>query len=236
MELKKNAFPILTILVSYIIPMVLFLPISILFLGYIEICFIIVFGFINTLFIFYKFELKLIPSTITGYFISSTSLILIYLLWFLRIYSNSLIAIILYISISVLFLFFLRQKEWKFNKKWKFITLSILTLVSILIATNLKDYYPQENKDFKTITFKAVDVNQNPLIGDTITIKRERNPLFSLMEIHKVADLVTNNNGEFKIELSETSNYDFALKRNYKGVYISSTDLKEKNYFLLKFE
>lgn len=218
------------------LPTALFLPISILFLGYIEICFIIGFGFVNTLFIFYKFKLKLIPSTIIGFFISSTSLILIYLLWFLRIYSNPIIGIIVYITFSVLFLYFIRQKEWKLNSKRKCITLSIFTIVSILIGTNVKDMYPQESNDMKFITFKAVDMNQNPLLGDTILVNRKRSPLFNLMELHKVAELVTDPNGEFKIKLPEKRNYSFALKRNYKVVNVSSTDLKEHNYFLLKFE
>lgn len=236
MELKRNTFPILTILISYMLPTTLFLPISIFFLGYIEICSIIGFGFINTLIIFYNFKLKLIPSIIIGYFISTISLILIYLLWLLRMYSNPLIGIIVYSTFSILFLYFIRQKEWKFNSKRKFITLSIFTIVSIVIATNLKDMYPQESNDLKLITFKTVDINQNPLPGDTVLMYRERSPLFNLMELHKVAALVTDTNGEFKIKLSERSNYEFALKRNYKVVYVSSADLKEKNYFLLKFE
>ena len=236
MELKRKTFPILTILISYILPITLFLPISIFFLGYIEIWFVIGFGFINTLFIFYKFELKLIPSTIIGYFISSISLILIYLLWFLQIYSNPIIGIIVYSTFSVLFLYFIRQKEWKFNSKRKFITLSIFTIVSIVIATNLKDMYPQESNDLKLITFKVVDINQNPLPGDTVLINKERSPLLNLMELHKVAALVTDTNGEFKIKLSERSNYEFALKRDYKVVNVSPADIKENNYFLLKFE
>mgnify|MGYP000343418976 CR=1 FL=1 len=218
------------------LPIALFLPISILFLGHIEICFIIGFGFINTVFIFYKFKLKLLPSSIIGFFISSISLILTYLLWFLQIYSNPIIGIIVYITFSVLFLYFIRQKEWKFNSKRKCITLSIFTIASILIATNLKEFYPQESNDLKLITFKVVDMNQNPLLGDTILINSKRSPLFNLMELHKVAELVTDTNGEFKIKLSEKSNYDFALKRNYKVVNVSSVDIKENNYFLLKFE
>ncbi len=236
MEFKKNTFPILTILIFYIVPMALFLPISIFFLGYIEICFIIGFGFLNTLLIFYKFELKLIPSTIAGFFISSTSLILIYLLWFLRIYSNPIIGIILYITFSVLFLFFIRHKKWQFNSKRKAIILSIFTVISLLIAINLNNFQPFENTKLKSITFETVDINHNHLIGYTIIVERERDPLFNLKRMHKVAELITDKNGEFKVKLSERSNYDFTLKQKHKGVYVLSSDLKEKNYLLLKFE
>ncbi len=240
MKSKKNRFPIEVIFLTYLLPIAIFVPFAILFTGYIDLCIVIGFGILNTIITYKLLKTKPVQSFLIGFFISSFSLIFIYALW--QLLDHKLrFGFVIYIILSLLSLYYLKQKTWDLSSRRKVLILAILTISSVILAINLNDYYPQEFEKQSFFTFKVVDVNQNAMIGNKVEISIERNQLFDFyIEEHKIADLITNRNGEIKISMSEGANYVVSVySKKYKyGKYfhILSLDLKTKNEFNLMLE
>ena len=236
MNKTKRKLNLSSILLFYIIPIAFLTVFSILILGYIEYYLITIFGFINTYIFSKNSNFNLVKCFFAGFLIPGFSLSIIQIIYSHNIISNPFIVIILFVFLSV-FLLFIFINKLNLSSKINFIILIIFSLFFVYEAIKLKDYYPNETLDLKKVSFKVRDMDNNLLSDKVIEITKERRPLFSMIEIHKVKSLVTDENGEFEIMLSEKVNYWFSLERDFtQEIYISSKDLKKKNYFYLEYK
>jgi hypothetical protein len=233
---NKNLPIILGILISYIIVGVLFSVVAILFLGYIDWAILILTGFIHTIVLVKILKLSFLRSLTLGFLVSSVSLICTYL--FYQITSSGQIALFLLFVLPILFFLFIHHRNWKFSSTKKLSILSCMTLLTLFIALNLKNFYLNEFRNIKPKTLQISDSNHQPLQGDSVKISILRNPLLNLQELHPIEKSVLDRDGKIRISLSESTKYyvDVYNKENYRieRFYMDASILKNQDLIILE--
>ena len=235
---KFTSYLVLTLL--YIISILPILYLTILLLGKADNVLVICYGILNTIFLMRYYKRNILLSLLLGFLIPSFTLCLIYLLWFLGISSKSLFPTVFFIIASISLCFFLTKNHPKIENR-KNITLILLlpTLLILICSLNLKETYPTktEKENLTHAEIKIVDKQKMPKSGNEIEVRIYRQPLFGLRESHEILNIMTNENGIAKIQLSKTKNYHLIItdKENKLNFFdINSTDLMKKNTFVIE--
>lgn len=237
---NNNTFSIiLSAIISYIIIGAIFTPFAILFLGYIDWVILISTGIINTFLLSKFLKMNFLKSTITGFWISSISLIFMYILYFLT--SNNIgIGLLLFLISSILIILLIKFKNWKFSSLGKSIFLTISSFLCFILALKLKNYYPNESRNVKSYTFKVIDSHNKPIIGDSVEISILRQPMLNIQELYKIEKLTTDSNGKFKTSLSQSTKLEIRVYNEeewMRGIYeIDKVDLKNRNDIILEIK
>lgn len=231
---------ILSVTISYIIIGGIFAPFAILFLGYIDWVILIFTGLINTFLLFKFLKLSFLKSIITGFLISSTSLIFMYITFLLTSNNNIGIRLFLFLISSILIILLIKYKNWRFSSSVKSIFLTISSFICFFVALKLKNYYPNESRNVKNFSFKVINSHNKPIIGDSVEVSILRQPMLNLKELHEKEKLITDNNGKFKTSLSQSTkyrirvyNYDDWMRGSFE---IDYTDLKNRDEIILEIK
>lgn len=216
------------------------LYLTILLLGKADNVLVICYGILNTIFLIRYYKRNILLSLLLGFLIPSFTLCLIYLLWFLGISSKSLFPTVFFIIASISLCFFLTKNHTKIENR-KNITLILLlpTLLILICSLNLKETYPtkKEKENLTYAEIKIVDKLKMPKSGNEVEVRIYRQPLFGLRESHEILNLITNENGTAKIQLSKTNNYHLIItdKENKLNFFdINTADLMKKNKFVIE--
>ena len=232
--------PYLVLTLLYIISILPILYLTILLLGKADNVLVICFGILNTIFLMRYYKRNILLSLSLGFLIPSFTLCLIYLLWFLGISSKSLFPKVFFIIASISLCFFLTKNHTKIENR-KNITLILLfpTLLILICSLKLKETYPtkKEKENLTYAEIKIVDKLKMPKSGNEVKVRIYRQPLFGLRESHEILNLITNENGTAKIQLSKTNNYHLIItdKENKLNFFdINTADLMKKNKFVIE--
>ena len=232
--------PYLVLTLLYIISILPILYLTILLLGKADNVLVICFGILNTIFLMRYYKRNILLSLSLGFLIPSFTLCLIYLLWFLGISSKSLFPTVFFIIASISLCFFLTKNPTKIENR-KNITLILLlpTLLILICSLKLKETYPtkKEKENLTYAEIKIVDKLKMPKSGNEVKVRIYRQPLFGLRESHEILNLITNENGTAKIQLSKTNNYHLIItdKENKLNFFdINTADLMKKNKFVIE--
>src|SRR5690625_91612 len=240
MESNNILSIILSVIISYILIGGIFAPFAILFLGYIDWVILISTGAINTFLLFKFLKMSILKSTITGFLISSSSLIFMYILYLLTSYNNIGISLLLFLISSILIILLIKYKNWKFSSLVKSFFLTISSFLCFFLALKLKNYYPNESRNVKSFSFKVIDSHNKPIIGDSVEVSILRQPMLNLQELYEIEKLITDNKGEFKTSLSQSTKYrirDYNYDDWMRGSFeIDYTDLKNRNEIILEIK
>lgn len=92
------------------------------------------------------------------------------------------------------------------------------------------------------IQIKVLNKENQPSIGDSIKVRIEIEPLFSMRGSREIHKTITDENGVSKIMVSKTNNYHLYIhSKNIEGLdgliflNINSTDLKTKKEFVVNY-
>lgn len=240
MTLKQKLYFFIFLITVYLIVILPIIYTSILLLGSADIPIVIIFGIINTLFAKKVFKGHLFLSALLGFFISSSSLCLVYLLWYLGLFNNTGCGFVIYSIFSILLLIILTQNSSKIiNLENAFLIIFFPTLLLLVLSFFMKEIYPIqfENENLTKIQIKVIDKQKIPEPGDRVEIRIDRQPLFALKNSHKIINKSTDQNGSIKVQLSKSNNYKLYINTQ-KGELIffdiDSTDLKNKKLFIIE--
>jgi len=236
----RKILPHLVLILLYIILILPIIYTTILLVGKADIVLVFCFGFVNTIFLMKYYKRNVFLSFLLGFFVSSFTLSLIYVLWSLGLYSKSLLPTIFFIIVSVILCIVLAENHLKINNQ-KNIHFFILlpTIVFLVGSINLKETYPTkfENRNLTYAQIKIVNKQKKPRFGDTIEVRIYRQPLFGLRESHKIYKITTNKNGIAKIQFSTSNNYHLTItttENKLDFLDINSSDLKNKKMFVIE--
>jgi hypothetical protein len=240
MKEKQKITPYVVLTLLYIISILPILYLTILLVGKADNVLVICFGIINTIFLLRYYKRNILLSLLLGLLVSSLTLCLIYLLWFLGISSKSLFPIIFFIITSICLCIFLTKNHSKIESK-KNINLILLlpTLIILICSLNLKETYPTEteNENLTYAEIKIVDKQKKPKFGDSIEVRIYRQPLFGLRESHEIYKTRTTENGTAKIQFSRSNNYHLIItskENKLDFLDITSEELMKKNVFVIE--
>jgi hypothetical protein len=224
----------------YIISILPLIAITVLLVGKADTVMVFCFGVVNTFFLMRYYKGNVFLSFLLGFFVSSFTLCFIYVLWFLGLYSKSLLPTIFFIIVSVLLCIVLSENHLKITSQ-KNIHFFILlpTIVFLVCSFNLKETYPTkfENINLTYAQIKIVDKQKNPKFGDTIEVYIDRQPLFGIRESHKIYKTTTNENGIANIQFSMLNNYKLFItnkENDFDSFDITAQDLKTKKMFVIE--
>lgn len=187
---------------------------------------IITFGIINSLLSFLFFKTNLLKSILIGFFISGMGFLSSYiLLIFLLILnfndsSDILILPLLFNVIIQTFLWKYIENSLKFYTIRNFSILGVLTIMTLIVSLNLWDYWKYESiykSHLKTpVSIKLIDsVTGEPIIGDTIELLNQRQPLYGFLYSPLYAEKITNQKGMATFEIYSGNYYDgYVLNKN----------------------
>lgn len=240
MRINKNILPYLVLILLYILLILPIIYTTILLIGKADTVVLFCFGVINTIFLMRYYKGNQFLSFLLGFFVSSFTLCLIYVFWFLGLSSKSLLPLIFFIIVSVILCIILAENHLKItNQKNIHFFILLPTIVFLVGSINLKETYPTtfENKNLTYAQIKIVDKQKKPRFGDTIEVRIYRQPLFGIRESHEIYKSTTNENGIAKIQLSTSSNYHFMIttkENKFDSFHINSQDLKIKKMFVIE--
>lgn len=239
MNTENNTFSIVMLLImAYIVSGGLLGVVSILLLGYLDWIILISTGLIHTLILFKIMKLEIHKSFLVGFLISSVSLILLYVLYLFFHLRNGGGYLVSFFCSSLFLLLTMHRKKRQFSSVPKLILLFISTVFCFLLALNLKNYYPNESKQLKTVKFKVVDDFEKPIVGDSIQISVLRKPMLNLYVIHDIEKKITDEFGDFSALLSQSTDYHIKIfnhENSWKESFeIDSEKLKAEDEILLK--
>jgi hypothetical protein len=229
---KWNVIYYSLLLLFYIVFSLIFINILVLFFGVADFYLVLTFGLVNTLLSILFYKINFFKSILIGFFISGTAYLFSYvLLIFLLILSFStssyiLILPLLFYVIAQTFLWMPLQSSLKIFNVRTISTMVISTVIALFVSLNLWDYWKYEHI-YKfhlkvPLTVKAVDSETGQaLVGETLELIAQRQPLYGLMQFPTFAKNVTDQNGLVTFEI-------------YKGNYYDGSVLNKKGYFQIR--
>lgn len=206
--------------------------------------FVIIYGIANTIFTYKFLKNDFLTSLVLGFLISGLSLFCSYLVNYIEYPINGMI---LFLGFSLLFWILTLFINWK-NKNLKRTGLLVVLAIILLILSfklpklNENNLLKTEPQNMTEIQIKVLDKENHPSIGDSIEIRIEVQPLFSMRGSREINKTITDENGISKIRVSKINNYQlFINSKNIEGLDglifldIDSTDLKTKKEFVVKY-
>ena len=243
---KQNLTFHILLLVFYVVFVFIITSFSAMAFGLADFSLIISFGLINALISIIFFNPYFWKSLLFGFLISGVGLISSYLLWFLLSnveFSTDLIILpILLNAITQTVLWkVLNPILVKTNRKL-ILPLSIVTIVILLISFNIRDYWKFEKYYNKynnvSIKIKLIDsVNGQPVVGNTVELRTQRQPLYGIMIFPLLSKKRTNEKGIATFKPYQGNFYDGTIyKSNNKSEYfeIKSKQLIENDTIEIK--
>lgn len=236
----RKIVPYIVLLLLYIILILPIIYTTVLLVGKADTVLVFCFGVVNAIFLRRYYKGNEFLSFIFGFFISSFTLCFIYVLWFLGLYSRSLLPTIFFVIVSIILCIALAENHLKItNQKNIHFFILLPTIVFLVGSINLKETYPTkfENMNLTYAQIKIVDKQKRPRFGDTIEVRIFRQPLFGIRGSHEIYKTTTNENGIAKIQFSKSNNYQLFIitKENKLDFFdINSTDLKTKKMFVIE--
>lgn len=236
----RKILPYLVLMLLYIISILPLIAITVLLVGKADTVLVFCFGVVNTFFLMRYYKGNVFLSFLLGFFVSSFTLCFIYVLWFLGLYSKSLLPANFFIIVSVLICIVLSENHLKItNQKNIHFFILLPTIIFLVGSINLKETYPTkfENMNLTYAQIKIVDKQKRQRFGDTIEVRIYRQPLFGLRESHEIYKTTTNKNGIANIQFSKSNNYHLTIitkENKLDFLDINSTDLKMKKMFVIE--
>lgn len=176
-------------------------------------------------------------SLLFRFLIPSLTLCIIYFLWFLGISIKPLFSSILFVSVSICLCILLSKNYSKIeNKKNLNLILLLSTIIILTFSLNLKEIYPNKNKNIRYAEIKIVDRLKKPKIGYEIEVRIYRQPLFGLRESREIYKTKTNENGTAKIQFSRSNNYHLIITSKVNKLDLLDINSEElmKNVFIIE--
>lgn len=222
MKAKSN---IIILGAVYVVISAVLMTFSILFSGFIEMVLITIYGIINIMYLYKFIKIEVIKSIILGLFISSFSMVFIYVLWYFSVHQNPIIAIFIYIITNLLGVYIVqRQKEIK--PKWIYGTLLFLTIVSVKATDSFSKIDVRYGSETIIKTIKIINEKDIPI--EKISVSLVSQPLFNLQRLHDMREYDLNKNNQVNINLY--SGYDYQIYLYDKnGKIIQSQHISLKN-------
>jgi hypothetical protein len=215
------------------------------FMGIADYALVITFGVINMCVANFYFKIEPLRSIFIGFLISAVGLILSYMLWMpisnLNIADD--IIILGFISNAVF-----QALTWMFVEKYivrknriKTFALFLSMVIVILVSFNLYDFWKFEKyynwNEKKQISIKATDSTGELIVGDSIRLTTERQPLYGLIAGSLIKKTITDKNGISEFELYLGNKHRGRIWKNGKlGYYfeISKDELFENDTIEIK--
>ena len=214
-------------------------------MGIADYALVITFGVINMCIANFYFKIEPLRSIFIGFLISSIGLILSYFLWIplsnlnfaddiiiLGFVSNAIFQILSWLFV---------EKYIVKKKKIKTIALFLSMVIALLVSFNIYDFWKFEKyynwNDKKQISIRATDSTGELIIGDSIQLTTERQPLYGLMAGSTIKNTTTDDNGISEFEVYLGNRHRGRIWKNGKlGYYfeISKDDLIENDTIEIK--
>jgi hypothetical protein len=226
------------LLIAYLVLAFFITGFGAMFMGIADYALIITFGIINMCIAHFYFKIESLRSIFIGFLISSFGLIASYLLW--MPISNLNIAddliIIGFISNAIF-----QTLSWLLVEKYiiKRNTIKTLTLFGTMIFTlfisfNLYDFWQFEKyynwNEKKKIIIKLTDSKTGDIIvGDSIKLSTERQPLYGLMMVSSLKETITDKNGLSEFEVYFGNQYRGRIWRY--GEYFDFFEINSNKIF-----
>jgi hypothetical protein len=233
----RNLFLIL--FVVYFITIIPVLSLTILLIGKADLTLVIFYGIINAIFVKYIFKNNFFFNILLGFFISSVSLCLVYLFVFIlknfELIAKINIGIHLFFFFSFLFfIFIIINLEKLKHQEIILLFCSFTSLFFVPFSSQLKELNPYKThqNNLILVNLKLIDKYQKPKVSATIEVRLLVYPLFGLRETHDIEKIITDKNGNAKIELSKVNDYELTINAN-NYFEINAKDLKTKESFII---
>lgn len=233
-------------LIAYLVIAFFVTGLGAMFMGAADFALVIIFGVINTFIAKFYFKIDLLKSIFTGFLISSLGLVVSYLLWMpisnLTFSDDLIISGFISNGIFQTFSWLLVNKF--IVKKSRIIAILIFLFMGlgIFASFSLYDYWKFEKyynwNEKKRISIKVSDsITKGLIIGDSIQLTVERQPLYGLMTGSLIKKTITDENGISQFEVYLGNRHLGRIWRNDNlGDYfeISKDDLIENDTIEIK--
>lgn len=233
-------------LIAYLVLAFFITGLGAMFMGIADYALVITFGVINICIANLYFKIKPLRSILVGFLISAIGLILSYILWIpisnLNVADDIIILGLISNAIFQTLSWWLVDKYFVRKDRIKTVALFLSTAITIIISFNLHDFWKFERyynwNEKKEITLKVIDAKTGKLIvGDSIGLSAERQPLYGLMTGSIIKNTTTDENGISGFEVYLGKKHIGRIWRN--GKYfdyfeINSNDLIENDTIEIK--
>ena len=234
------------ILIGYVVLAFLTTGIGAMIMGIADYALIAVFGLINMCIAHFYFKIESLRSIFIGFLISSSGLVFSYLIWIpisnFNLAGDIIILGILSNAIFQTLSWVIVERRIVKRNGIKTIALFLSVLFVTIIACNLYDFWKFEEyynwNETKKIVIKIADSKTgNAVVGDSIRLTADRQPLFGLMARSKIGETVTDKNGlsEFKVYIG--NEYQGRIWRNnehFDFFEVRSNEIAKKDTIEIK--